>query len=215
MYSTAFCTCLSSSYAIASSCCDASRSGWSAASVSCALTTAPSSSTAFDCGSTIWHHSGRSAEIQEAGGSVTADYLNRVVGQQLFLNFKTLLRGKNEEQELQHQKSEANKLREQQKLAKAQLLEERRLKRVAAKEERERLAAEKALQREEDKMAKQLHKQLQSDIKLSQKGKKQSLKPAKATEIVVVDEIAHVVNEAAPQLTQRGRPIKPPTKLLM
>ncbi|KAF1352860.1 hypothetical protein EJ07DRAFT_135696 [Lizonia empirigonia] len=118
------------------------------------------------------------------------------------------------EQELQHQKSEANKLREQQKLAKAQLLEERRLKRVAAKEERERLAAEKALQREEDKMAKQLHKQLQSDIKLSQKGKRQSLKPAKATEIVVVDEIAHV-NEAAPQLTRRGRPIRPPTKLLM
>ncbi|KAF1348445.1 hypothetical protein EJ07DRAFT_27158, partial [Lizonia empirigonia] len=68
--------------------------------------------------------------------------------------------------------------REQQKLAKAQLLEERRLKRVAAKEERECLVAEKALQREEDKMAKQLHKQLQSDIKLSQKGKRQSLKPA-------------------------------------
>ncbi|KAF1360648.1 hypothetical protein EJ07DRAFT_115300 [Lizonia empirigonia] len=111
--------------------------------------------------------------------------------------------------------NKANKLREQQKLAKAQLLEERRLKRVAAKEERERLAAEKALQREEDKMAKQLHKQLQSDIKLSQKGKRQSLKPAKATEIVVVDEIAHVVNEAAPQLTRRGRPIRPPTKLLM
>jgi hypothetical protein len=34
MYNTAFCTCLSSSYAIASSCYDASREGWSAARVS-------------------------------------------------------------------------------------------------------------------------------------------------------------------------------------
>jgi hypothetical protein len=34
MYSTAFCTCLSSSYPIASSWCDASREGWSAAGVS-------------------------------------------------------------------------------------------------------------------------------------------------------------------------------------
>ncbi|KAF1832438.1 hypothetical protein BDW02DRAFT_502960, partial [Decorospora gaudefroyi] len=113
---------------------------------------------------------------------------------------------------------EAIQLREQQKLTKAQLLEERRLKRVAAKEERERLAAKKALQREEDKMAKQLQKQLQNDIKQSQKGKSQSLKPANAAATVVADGIPPVVNEAAlaaPQLSRRGRPIRPPTKLLM
>lgn len=123
-----------------------------------------------------------------------------------------------QEQELQRQKSEAIQLREQQKLTKAQLLEERRLKRVAAKEERERLAAKKALQLEEDKMAKQLQKQFQNDIKLSQKGKSQSLKPANAAATVVADGVPPVVNEAAsaaPQLTQRGRPIRPPTKLLI
>ncbi|KAF9728467.1 hypothetical protein PMIN01_13600 [Paraphaeosphaeria minitans] len=119
-----------------------------------------------------------------------------------------------QEEALQHQKSEANKLRERQKLAKAQLLEEARLKRVAAKEERDRLAAEKALQREEDKMAKQLEKQLQSDIKLSQKGKRQSLKPTKAIETVVADENRHVVEEAVPKLTRKGRPIQPPKNLL-
>ncbi|KAF2818333.1 hypothetical protein CC86DRAFT_244168, partial [Ophiobolus disseminans] len=64
------------------------------------------------------------------------------------------LKGLKEQQEI-HQKSEAAKLREEQKIAKAQLLEQRRQNRVVAKEERECLAAKKALQREEDKMVKQ------------------------------------------------------------
>jgi hypothetical protein len=81
-----------------------------------------------------------------------------------------------EEQAAQHQKTEAMKLREQQKLAKAQQLEERRLNRVVAKEKRDHEAEQKCLARKEDQMARQLKKQLQDDLKLSQKGKRRSLK---------------------------------------
>jgi hypothetical protein len=112
-----------------------------------------------------------------------------------------------------HQKSEAAKFREEKKIAKAQLLEQRRLKRVVAKEERERLATEKALQREEDKIAKDLQRQLQQDIRLSQKGKKQSLMKLKATEAVIVDHDQPEVEEVVAVLTRRGRSIRPPKKL--
>ena len=76
------------------------------------------------------------------------------------------------------------------------------------------MAAKKACQREEDQMAKELQKQLQNDIKPYKIGKRQSLEPAKATPIVVADEVAPVVDEAAPQLTRRGRPTRLPTRLL-
>ena len=71
------------------------------------------------------------------------------------------------EQAAQHQKTEAMKLREQQKLAKAQQLEEHRLNRVVAKEKRDHEAEQKRLARKEDQMARQLKKQLQNDLKLS------------------------------------------------
>ncbi|KAI2475124.1 WD40 repeat protein [Pyrenophora tritici-repentis] len=91
---------------------------------------------------------------------------------------------------------------------------QRRLNRVAAKEERERLAAEKALQREEDKMVKQLAKQLQSNLKLSEKGKRQSLKAPRAAQAPVVDSEPAEVEEVVLMLTRRGRLIRPPKKLL-
>ncbi|KAF2274346.1 uncharacterized protein EI97DRAFT_460209 [Westerdykella ornata] len=93
-----------------------------------------------------------------------------------------------EELELQHQKNEAIKLREQQKLDKTQLLEEHHLKAVAAREKRLADAAAKVAAREERKLARELEKQLQNDIKIAKKGKRQSLKPSKATTIVVVNE---------------------------
>lgn len=76
------------------------------------------------------------------------------------------------------------------------------------------MAAEKALQREEDKMVKQLAKQLQNDLKLSQKGKRQSLKAPRAAQAPVVDSEPAEVEEVVPMLTRRGRPIRPPKKLL-
>ncbi|KAF2023962.1 hypothetical protein EK21DRAFT_79744 [Setomelanomma holmii] len=64
------------------------------------------------------------------------------------------------EQEVQHQKSEAIKLRKRQKLAKAQLLEERGLNKLQAKEKREAEAATKEASKQDKKLAHELKKQL-------------------------------------------------------
>jgi hypothetical protein len=123
-----------------------------------------------------------------------------------------------EEQAIQHQKTEAMKLREQQKLAKAQQLEERRLNRVVAKEKRDREAEKKRLAREEDQIARQLKKQLQSDLKLSQKGKRRSLELQVAVQSVEGDgePAAGNVEEPVVMATSRsGRRIKPTHKVMM
>jgi hypothetical protein len=121
-----------------------------------------------------------------------------------------------EEQATQHQKTEAIKLREQQKLAKAQQLEERRLNRVVAKEKRDREAKQKRLAREEDQIARQLKKQLQNNLKLSQKGKRRNPKLQVAVQSVEVDRepAAGDVEEPVVIATSRsGRRIKPTHKV--
>ncbi|KAI0568514.1 hypothetical protein Alg215_12141, partial [Pyrenophora tritici-repentis] len=120
-----------------------------------------------------------------------------------------------EEQAAQYQKTETMKLREQQKLAKAQQLEERRLNRVVAKEKRDHEAEQKRLACKEDQMARQLKKQLQNDLKLSQKGKRRSLKLQVAVQSVEVDgePAAGGVEELVVMATSRsGRQIKPTHK---
>tara|TARA_R110002003_G_scaffold410_1_gene19556 strand:+ start:3648 stop:5516 length:1869 start_codon:yes stop_codon:yes gene_type:complete len=119
-----------------------------------------------------------------------------------------------EEQRLQHQKSEAIKLREQQKIAKALLLEERRVKAIAAKEKRAADAAAKVAAREDKLLSRQLEEQLQSDLTIAQKGKRQSLKLPKAVKSVVVAEERAEVEEAGMATTRRGRPIRLPKKLI-
>ncbi|KAI1507013.1 Jerky protein [Pyrenophora tritici-repentis] len=122
-----------------------------------------------------------------------------------------------EEQAAQYQKTETMKLREQQKLAKAQQLEERRLNRVVAKEKRDHEAEQKRLACKEDQMARQLKKQLQNDLKLSQKGKRRSLKLQVAVQSVEVDgePAAGGVEELVVMATSRsGRQIKPTHKVI-
>ncbi|KAF2272066.1 uncharacterized protein EI97DRAFT_235650 [Westerdykella ornata] len=96
-----------------------------------------------------------------------------------------------EEMEIQQQKNEAIKLRDEQKKNKAALLEERCHMRNAAKEMKDREKAIKAAAHEEEKLACQAKKQLQNDIKLSQKGNRQRLEPqsAAAPAGVAVDEV--------------------------
>lgn len=119
-----------------------------------------------------------------------------------------------DEKELQHQKSEAMKLRKQQKQAKAELLEERRHIRAEAKELRDQERAKKVAEREERKVAQELRNQLQNDIKSSKKGKRQNPEPTAAPEVVVVDKDPVVEPEAVQAHSRRGRPIRLPQKLL-
>ncbi|KAF2007381.1 hypothetical protein P154DRAFT_420732, partial [Amniculicola lignicola CBS 123094] len=97
--------------------------------------------------------------------------------------------------------------REQQKLAKAQLLEE-------PKEKRERNVAKKAAAREEKKIARHIEKQLQNNLRASKKASKQVPKPSKATKAIVVDESPAIAEEAVYATSRRGRPIRPPKKLM-
>ena len=119
-----------------------------------------------------------------------------------------------DEVELQHQKSEAIKQREQQKIAKAELMEERRLQRFEAKQLREQKAAEKAAAREENKLARQLKRQLQNDTKQSQIGKRYNLKSLEATEVVVVEQSSEMVEKVVLATSRSGRPIRPTPKAM-
>jgi hypothetical protein len=118
------------------------------------------------------------------------------------------------EQELQHQKDEANKLKAEKKKAKAKLLEERRIVKVAVKERKEVEAAQRAAAREEEKIAKQLEKQLQNNLKTSQNNKRQSLMKQKKPKVVVVDEDPSEVEEVVERFSRGGRVIRPPKRLL-
>ena len=72
-----------------------------------------------------------------------------------------------DEAAVQHQKSEAVKLRKKQKLLRQTALEERRHLRLTAKQQHDQLKVAEAAAREEQKITKQAEKHLQNDVKLS------------------------------------------------
>ncbi|KAI0570300.1 hypothetical protein Alg130_11283 [Pyrenophora tritici-repentis] len=121
-----------------------------------------------------------------------------------------------DEAAVQHQKSEAVKLRKEQKLLKQIALEERRHLRLTAKQQRDRLKAAEAAAREEQKIAKQAQKQLQNDVILSRRWKRQSIKAQTKAEIdtvVGVDDRASTIASATSIVTTRsGRNVKLPAK---
>ena len=94
------------------------------------------------------------------------------------------------------------------------MLKERRLVKVAVKERKEVKAAQRAAAREEEKIAKQLEKQLQNDLKASQNSKRQSLMKQKKPKVVVVDEDPSEVEEVVERFSRGGRVIRPPKRLL-
>lgn len=84
-----------------------------------------------------------------------------------------------------------------------------------AKEKRDGEAKKKRLARKEDQMARQLKKQLQNNLKLSQKGKGRSIKLQVAVQSVEADgePAAGDVEEAVEMATSRsGLRIKPTQK---
>ena len=125
-----------------------------------------------------------------------------------------------EEAEKQHNKTERAKLREEEKQLKAQILEERRQARAAAKIVKDADNAKKAIEKEQAAIDREVAKQLQEDIKLSKKSDRQSIKPivrSKKPTIVVVDDgepaAAEVGGPTAATITsRRGRSIKLPAK---
>lgn len=121
-----------------------------------------------------------------------------------------------DEAAVQHQKSEAIKLRNEQKLLKQAALEERRHLRLTAKQQRDKLKAAEAAAREEQKIAKQAEKQLQNDVQLSRRWQRQSIKAQTKDEIdtvVGVDDRASAIASATPTVTtRRGRNVKLPAK---
>jgi hypothetical protein len=127
-----------------------------------------------------------------------------------------------EEEQLQHQKAETNRLREEARQAKAEEKEIRRQARAAARIVREKERAEKAAKQASRQAARKATKRLQQAYKTSQKGKKRSLKaPTKATRKQRPiarpqgGEQPYQAGVAQPALTSRhGRAIKTPTRFL-
>ncbi|CAE7016160.1 Pogo transposable element [Pyrenophora teres f. teres] len=127
-----------------------------------------------------------------------------------------------EAEQLQYQKAETNRLREEAKQTKAREVELRRQARAAARLVREKEKAEKAVKKASRAAAYITAKRLQKALKTSQKGKKRSLKAlCKATtkKRAVVRPIgsgepqgatiAHLVSTS-----RKGRVIKTPTRFL-
>ena len=87
-----------------------------------------------------------------------------------------------EEGQLQHQKAEASRLREEARQAKAKAVQARRQAKVEARILREKQKAEKAAEQASRAAARRAAQRLKQALKTSQKGKKRSIKPpAKAT----------------------------------
>ena len=124
--------------------------------------------------------------------------------------------------QLTAQKSAAALQKEQDKLVKEQLAEERRQGRARAAEAKKVEAARKAEQKEQLAIDREVNKQLQQDVQLSKKSKRLSIKaPArsKKPQVAVVDALEPVVAEAAPlptaaTTTRRGRAVKLPAKFV-
>ena len=117
-----------------------------------------------------------------------------------------------EEKVNQQKKDEETQRREQKKKEKALMLEERRRLRLEAKEARLREQQQKAVAREEAKIAREVEKQLKDDIKSSKKGKRRSPKLPKEPESVDAD-ISSIIDEVpVTVLSRRGREIKQPER---
>ena len=116
---------------------------------------------------------------------------------------------------LQTHKDEQAKQKIENKLEKARLLEERKLVRAAEQEIRRQEKALKKAQIEENKLARQVDKQLQDDLKQSIKGRKNAPKKALSTPSIVVDEISTVVHEKPqPARSRRNRVVQLPQRFL-
>ncbi|KAF1351707.1 hypothetical protein EJ07DRAFT_159241 [Lizonia empirigonia] len=129
-----------------------------------------------------------------------------------------------EQQQQIHQKAEEARLWNDQKRLKQQLQEERRLGRMAAKVRREEAAAVKAREKSRAAVDRELAKQLQDDLQLSKKSKRQSIKVSKSLQLselpvaTVVDDLVGgepSASSSAPPTTttRRGRNIILPSKL--
>jgi hypothetical protein len=87
-----------------------------------------------------------------------------------------------EEEQLQQQKAEANRQREDSRQAKAEAVQARRQAKVEARISREMEKADRAAKQASRAAARRTHQRLKQALKTSQKGKKRSLKaPAKAS----------------------------------
>jgi hypothetical protein len=87
-----------------------------------------------------------------------------------------------EAQQLQQQKAEANRHREESRQTKAEAVQARRQAKAEARISREKEKAEKAVEQASRAAARRTHQRLKQALKTSKKGKKRSLKaPAKAT----------------------------------
>jgi hypothetical protein len=127
-----------------------------------------------------------------------------------------------EEEQVQHQKADTNRLREEARQEKARGKEIRRQARAAARLVREKEKAEKAAEKASRAAARRTAKRLQQAIKTPQKGKKRSLKAlAKATSRK--RPIARPTGSGEPQsaiaaqpafTSRKGRAIKTPTRFL-
>jgi hypothetical protein len=125
-----------------------------------------------------------------------------------------------EEEQVQHQKAETSRLREEARQAKVQEKEIRRQARAAARLVREKEKAKKAAEQASRAAARRTAQRLQQAITTSQKGKKRSLKaPARPTSRK--RSIARPVGDGEPQgavtaqpasTSRRGRVIKTPTR---
>ncbi|KAF1354266.1 hypothetical protein EJ07DRAFT_158662 [Lizonia empirigonia] len=127
-----------------------------------------------------------------------------------------------EQQQQIHQKAEEARLWNDQKRLKQQLQEER-LGRMAAKVRREEAAAVKAREKSRAAVDRELAKQLQDDLQLSKKSKRQSIKVSKSLQLselpvtTVVDDLVGgepSASSSAPPTTttRRGRNIILPSK---
>ncbi|KAF1347376.1 hypothetical protein EJ07DRAFT_185329 [Lizonia empirigonia] len=127
-----------------------------------------------------------------------------------------------EEEQVQHQKAETNRLREEARQVKAREKEMRRQARAAARLVREKEKAKKAAEQASRAAVRRTAKRLQQALKTSQKGKKRSLKaPTRATtkKRAVVrpaggGEPQVAVAGAPATQSRRGRAIKTPTQNL-
>ena len=128
-----------------------------------------------------------------------------------------------EEQQQLQQKAKDLCLREEQKQLKQQLLDERKFGQVQAKKRREAVAAEKALEKEQLAVDRELAKQLRDDLQLSKRGKKQNIKVPKAQKpapapVVVAINVNNGVGDLAEPVapatstTRSGRTTRLPSK---
>jgi hypothetical protein len=127
-----------------------------------------------------------------------------------------------EEQQLQHQKAEASRHREEKRQAKAEAVQARRQAKLEARILREKEKADQAAEKASRAAARRTYQRLKQALKTSQKGQRRSLKPlARATlkkraveRLTAHGEPQDAVADAPVIQSQRGRAIKTPKRYL-